>query len=193
MLTHFNIESSDKYASTLRGDTDMENGNFMTSKTRDRILAEVRVLEDKKPEISTRIGEARLQGGLEENEELLMALEDMQRIDMELGRYNEMLQDVKIIQPLPPGKKKKIVIGTTVSIMNIETEAEFTYTILGVHDSDPNNGIISFKSPMGQELLSREVGDEIEVNESYYEITKIVVKKKNQSFTRLGFKVIFLK
>jgi transcription elongation GreA/GreB family factor len=101
----------------------------------------------------------------------------MQRIDMELGRYNEMLQDVKIIQPLSPGKKKKIVIGTTVSIMNIESEAEFTYTILGVHDSDPNNGIISFKSPMGQELLSREVGDEIEVNESYYEITKIVVKK----------------
>ena len=73
MLTHFNIDNSDKYASTLRGDTDMENGNFMTSKTRDRILAEVRILEDKKPEISTRIGDARLQGGLEENEELLMA------------------------------------------------------------------------------------------------------------------------
>ena len=177
MLTHFNIDNSDKYASTLRGDTDMENGNFMTSKTRDKILAEVRIIEDKKPEISTRIGDARLQGGLEENEELLMALEDMQRIDMELGRYNEMLQDVKIIQPLSPGKKKKIVIGTTVSITNIESEAKFTYTILGVHDSDPNNGIISFKSPMGQELLSREVGDEIEVNESYYEITKIVVKK----------------
>ena len=106
-----------------------------------------------------------------------MALEDMQRIDMELGRYNEMLQDAQIILPLYPGKKKKVVIGTTVSIMNVKTEEEFTYTILGVHDSDPNNGIISFKSPMGQELLSREVGDEIEVNESYYEITKIVVKK----------------
>ena len=106
-----------------------------------------------------------------------MALEDMQRIDMELGRYVEMLHDARIIQPLAPGKKKKIVMGTTVSITNMDTKAEFTYTILGVHDSDPNNGIISFKSPMGQELLSREVGDEIEVNESYYEITKIVVKK----------------
>ena len=53
MLTHFNIESSDKYASTLRGDTDMENGNFMTSKTRDRILAEIQNIEDSKPEIST--------------------------------------------------------------------------------------------------------------------------------------------
>ena len=177
MLTHFNIESSDKYASTLRGDTDMENGNFMTSKTRDRILAEIQNIEDSKPEISTRIGDARLQGGLEENEELLMALDDLQRIDMELSRYNEMLQDAQIIQPLSPGRKKKVVIGTTVSIMNIKTKAEFTYTILGVHDSDPNIGIISFKSPMGQELLSREVGDEIEVNESYYEITKIVVKK----------------
>jgi len=177
MLTHFNIDNSDKYANTLRGDTDMENGNFMTSKTRDRILAEIQTLEDSKPEISTRIGDARLQGGLEENEELLMALDDLQRTDMELGRYNEMLQDVQIIIPLSPGKKKKAVIGTTVTIMNIKTKAEFTYTILGVHDSDPNNGIISFKSPMGQELLSREVGDEIEVNDSYYEITKIVVKK----------------
>ena len=177
MLTHFNIESSDKYVSTLRGDTDMENGNFMTSKTRDRILAEIQNIEDSKPEISTRIGDARLQGGLEENEELLMALEDMQRIDMELGRYNEMLQDAQIILPLYPGKKKKVVIGTTVSIMNVKTEEEFTYTILGVHDSDPANGIISFKSPMGKELLSREVGDEIEVNGSEYEITKIVAKK----------------
>ena len=177
MLTHFNVDNSDKYASTLRGDTDMENGNFMTSTTRDRIIAEHRILEDKKPEITDRIGAARLQGGLEENEELLMALEDMQRIDMELGRYVEMLHDARIIQPLAPGKKKKIIMGTTVSITNMDTKAEFTYTILGVHDSDPNNGIISFKSPMGQELLSREVGDEIEVNDSYYEIIKIVAKK----------------
>ena len=150
MLTHFNIESSDKYASTLRGDTDMENGNFMTSKTRDRILAEIQNIEDSKPEISTWSGDAWLQGGVEENEELLMALEDMQRIDMELGRYNEMLQDAQIILPLYPGKKKKVVIGTTVSIMNIESEAEFTYTILGVNDSATNNGNISFNYQMGQ-------------------------------------------
>jgi len=58
MLTHFNIDNSDKYANTLRGDTDMENGNFMTSKTRDRILAEIQTLEDSKPEISKRIGDA---------------------------------------------------------------------------------------------------------------------------------------
>jgi len=175
-LTYFNIENSDKYDANKRG-INMTEGNFMTSSTRDRILADIRELELKKPEISDRIGEARLQGGLEENEELLMALEDMQRHDQEVNRYQEMLTDVQIIQPITLGKKKIVAVGTTVTISNIDTDQEFSYTILGVHDSDPTNGIISLKSPMGMELLTREVGDEVEVNGSYYEILKIVAKK----------------
>ena len=175
-LTYFNVADSDKYAGTKRGIT-MTTGNFMTESTRSRIHAEILKLEDKKPDISERIGAARLQGGLEENEELLMALEDMQRTDMEISRLHEYLVDVSIIQSLKPGKKKTVVLGTTVTISNIDTDKEVSYTILGVHDSDPNNGIISLKSPMGVELLSREVSDEVEVNGSYYEILKIVAKK----------------
>lgn len=64
-----------------------------------------------------------------------------------------------------------------VTILNVDNDTEVTYTILGVHDSDPNNGIISFKSPLGAELLGREVDDEIEVNDTQYEIIKIVAKK----------------
>jgi len=176
MITHFNVSDSDKYDANKRG-IHMAEGNFMTGKTRDRIMTDIRELEDKKSEISDRIGEARMQGGLEENEELLMALEDMQRHEQEAYRFQEMLFDFKIIEPLKPGKKKNVVVGTTVTIMNIDNEKEFTYTILGVHDSDPDNGIISLKSPMGVELLTREVGDEIEVNGTYYEILKIVAKK----------------
>jgi transcription elongation factor GreA len=88
-----------------------------------------------------------------------------------------MLTDAQIIQPITLGKKKIVAVGTTVTISNIDTDQEFSYTILGVHDSDPTNGIISLKSPMGMELLTREVGDEVEVNGSYYEILKIVAKK----------------
>ena len=176
MITHFNIDHSDKYDANKRG-INMAEGNFMTSSTRDRIMTDIRELEAKKSDISDRIGEARMQGGLEENEELLMALEDMQRLEIDLARHQDMVYDFKIIEQLKPGKKKEVVVGTTVSITNINTDQEFTYTILGVHDSDPNNGIISLKSPMGTELLNRSVGDEIEVNESYYEITKIVAKK----------------
>ena len=175
-LTYFNIENSDKYDANKRG-INMTEGNFMTSSTRDRILADIRELELKKPEISDRIGEARLQGGLEENEELLMALEDMQRHEQEVNRHQERLIDIQLIPQLPLGKKKNVLVGTTVTILNTDTDQEFTYTILGVHDSDPANGIISMKSPMGLELLSREVSDEVEVNGTYYEILKIVAKK----------------
>jgi transcription elongation factor GreA len=175
-ITYFNTSDSDKYADTKRGIT-MTTGNFMTESTRDRIHADIRNLEEKRPEITDRISEARLQGGLEENEELLMALEDMQRLDMEMNRLSDQLINVSIIQQLKPGKKKVVVIGTTVTILNVDNDTEVTYTILGVHDSDPNNGIISFKSPLGAELLGREVDDEIEVNDTQYEIIKIVAKK----------------
>ena len=177
MITHFNVDSSDKYLGIQRG-TNMTQGNFMTVKTRDRIMADIRGLEDKKPEITDRIGAARLQGGLEENEELLMALEDMQRLEQSLGRQTDNLVDAQIIQPISLGKKKNVAVGTTVTIVNIDTDQEHIYTVLGVHDSDPTNGIISYKSPMGTELLTREVDDEIEVNGTYYEITKIVAKKQ---------------
>jgi len=180
-ITHFNIDNSDKYASTMRG-INMTNGNFMTASTRDKIIAQVQKLESKKPAISEQIGNARLQGGLEENEELIMALEEMQRVDMDIHRHQEKLVDIQLIQPLSPGTRSIVVVGTTVTVLNTDTDVESTYTILGEHDSDPNNGIISFKSPLGSELLQRSVGDDIEIragnNISNYEIIKIVVKKQ---------------
>ena len=180
-ITHFNIDNSAKYASTMRG-IDMTKSNFMTASTRDKILAQIQKLESKKPAISEQIGNARLQGGLEENEELIMALEEMQRTDMEVHRHHEKLTDIQLIQPLSPGIRSIITLGTTVTIKNTKTKEEFTYTILGEHDSDPNNGIISFKSPLGGELLNREVGDDVEIRAgntiANYEILKIVVKKQ---------------
>ena len=180
-ITHFNIDNSAKYASTMRG-IDMTKSNFMTASTRDKILAQIQKLESKKPAISEQIGNARLQGGLEENEELIMALEEMQRTDMEVHRHQEKLTNIQLIQPMSPGIRSIITLGTTVTIKNIKTKEEFTYTILGEHDSNPENGIISFKSPLGSELLNRSVGDDVEIragnNTIDYEVIKIVVKKQ---------------
>jgi transcription elongation factor GreA len=164
----------------MRG-INMTNGNFMTASTRDKIIAQVQKLESKKPAISEQIGNARLQGGLEENEELIMALEEMQRVEMDIHRHQEKLVDIQLIHPLSPGIRSIVIVGTTVTVLNTDTDVESTYTILGEHDSDPNNGIISFKSPLGSELLQRSVEDEVEIragnNISNYEIIKIVVKK----------------
>jgi transcription elongation factor GreA len=180
ITTGFNIDNSDKYADTMRG-IDMTTGNFMTASSRDKIVEQIAQLQAKKPLITEQIGAARMQGGLEENEELIMALEEMQRVDMDIHRHQEKLVDIILIKPLPAGVYEIIKMGMTVTIVNIDTAEEFTYTILGAHDSDPNNGIISVKSPLGAELLHREVGDEVEIRAgntiANYEIIKIVVKK----------------
>jgi transcription elongation factor GreA len=108
-----------------------------------------------------------------------MALEDMQRLEMDINRHEEKLVDIILIKPMRPGVYEFVEMGTTVTIMNLETEKESTYTILGVSDSDPESGIISFKSPLGAELIGREVGDEVEIqagnNFSEYEVINIVV------------------
>jgi len=179
ITTGFNIDESDKYADTMKRGTKMTDGNFMTASSRDAIIEQIAELQEKKPLVSEQIGAARMQGGLEENEELHMALEDMQRLDMDINRHEEKLIDIILIKPLPAGVYEIVEMGTTVTIMNIETEIESTYTILGVSDSDPENGIISFKSPLGAELIGREVGDEVEIqagnNISEYEVMNIVV------------------
>jgi transcription elongation factor GreA len=179
ITTGFNIDKSDKYADTIKRGPKMTDGNFMTASSRDTIIEQIAELQAKKPLVSEQIGAARMQGGLEENEELHMALEDMQRLDMDINRHEEKLIDIILIKPLPAGVYEIVEMGTTVTIMNIETEIESTYTILGVSDSDPENGIISFKSPLGAELIGREVGDEVEIqagnNISEYEVMNIVV------------------
>ena len=117
MLTHFNIDNSDKYANTLRGDTDMENGNFMTSKTRDRILAEIQNREDIKPEISTRIGDARLQDYKTANKEEFTNQEflnnkDLQEkvFDWHVGDIVKYIQDNNLDEAI--GKKVNGVVIT---------------------------------------------------------------------------------
>lgn len=157
----FKVEQTDKYASQ-NNNNQSENKNNMdliSAKGRDDLYRKILETQDKRPEITERIQAARLQGGLEENEELLVALEDMQRIDMEVHKLQEMLENVTVMDPLKKGKYKKACFGTTVKIENCDNGKILEYKLLGEFDSDPSNGIISFKSPLGAELIGSSKGD----------------------------------
>ncbi len=53
-------------------------------------------------------------------------------------------------------------IGTVVQAKNLETNQSESFTILGAWDSDPDNGMISYLSPVGAAFLNHKVGDEVE-------------------------------
>lgn len=179
ILTGFNINESDKYGSTREQDYN-NIMDLLTQEGRTTILEKISELRKRKPEISERISNARDNGGVEENEELHMSLDEMQRIDMEIGRLETIIdKSTELVIP-KPGKYDKIKPGMTVELENFHIDKIVNYTILGEYESDPGKGSISFKSPLGKELIGLSVGDVVELQRGddiiEYEVLKIFVE-----------------
>jgi transcription elongation GreA/GreB family factor len=71
----------------------------------------------------------------------------------------------------------QVSIGTIVRLRDVESAKEETYTILGAWDSDPDRGVISYQTAIGQALLGRAIGDVVTLNSEtaprQYEIRSI--------------------
>jgi transcription elongation factor GreA len=180
MLTGFNIENSDKYADQERERDYSNTMDLITDKGREQVLHKISELQKRKPMIAEQIAAARDNGGVEENEELHMALEEMQRVDVEIIRLSEIIDKSNTLNIPQSGEYDIVRPGMTVEIENFNTEKVMTYTILGEFESDPSQGSISYKSPLGKELLNMRVGDCIELQRGAdiieYEILRIFAK-----------------
>ena len=180
MLMSFKLDESDKYADKNSNYSENNNNmDFLSVKGRDELNQKISDALAKKPEITQRIQDARSQGGLEENEELLTALDDMQTLDMELHRLQEILETATIIEPLSKGKKKTVTLGCHVKLENLDNGNKTKYQILGEFESEPSKGSISFRSPLGKELIGSKKGDIVAIirpiGDIEYEILDIFV------------------
>lgn len=131
-----------------------------------------------RPRITAAIAEARAHGDLKENAEYHAAREQQGfcegRIqDIEAKLSNAQVIDVKAI---PPGGK--VIFGTTVKLINIETDAQMTYKIVGEDEANIKANKISVTSPIARALIGKEVGDVAVVRapggEVEYEIDEVL-------------------
>jgi transcription elongation factor GreB len=83
---------------------------------------------------------------------------DVRKLDAAIRALQQILSSVVVAQPSP--NPEKVAFGTTVRIRHQNGEEE-TYHIVGVEESDPENGSISWLSPLARALLSRKVGDKV--------------------------------
>ena len=116
-----------------------------------------------RPRISAAIAEARAHGDLRENAEYHAAREQQgmaeARVrDIEAKLANSVVVDVSKIAP-----SGKVIFGTTVDIVNVETEQRVTYTIVGEDEADIKVAKISNTSPIAKALLGKEEGDVVPV------------------------------
>jgi transcription elongation factor GreA len=56
---------------------------------------------------------------------------------------------------------ERVVFGTVVSFLDLDTDEELTYQLLGPDEADVKKGSISVTSPLGQSIIGKSVGDEV--------------------------------
>lgn len=141
----------------------MEKIEPMTLFGYNKLQAEVKNLKNvKRPAVVKAIEEALEHGDLKENAEYHAAKEQQKQIDNRLADLAEIIGNSKIVDPSEL-EHAKVSFGSTVVVTDLATDEEFTYTIVGGCESNPDVGLISFNSPLAKQLIGREEGDEIKV------------------------------
>ncbi|MBB6208254.1 transcription elongation factor GreA [Borreliella lanei] len=113
------------------------------------------------PENSKEIGKARELGDLKENAEYHSAKEKQQFLTKRLNSLMLEIENAKVIDTKDL-QSSVVGFGTKVVILNEATGKDESYLILGPWESNPDEGIISYKSPFGENLLDSREGDSLD-------------------------------
>ncbi len=112
-----------------------------------------------RPRIVQAIAEARAHGDLKENAEYHAARDQQSFAEGRIQEIEGKLGNVQIIDitKIPPSEK--VIFGSTVTIINVETDQEVVYQIVGDDQANVKEHKISYQSPIARALIAKEVGD----------------------------------
>jgi transcription elongation factor GreA len=148
----------------------------MTPQGAQKVRDELMRLREERPKISRDIETAREHGDISENAEYHAAKERQGMIEAHIKDLEDKLSRAEIIDPSRLSGPR-IRFGATVELLNIDTEEEVRYRIVGAEEADLSQGTISISAPLARALIGKEVGDEISVTlpvgQRKYEITNV--------------------
>ena len=121
-----------------------------------------RLRNTERPAIITAIAEARAHGDLSENAEYHSAKEKQGMIEARVKELESVLGAAEIIDPAAVGAGGRCIFGAYVALED-EDGNTVKYRIVGEHESDIEQGLLSSASPIGRALLGKEAGDGVEV------------------------------
>jgi transcription elongation factor GreA len=115
-----------------------------------------------RPSISAQIGEARDKGDLSENAEYDAAKEAQGMLEMRISKLEERLSNARIVDESQLDREKVLILST-VRIMNQNMKKELIYTLVAENEADLKAGKLSVESPFGRGLLGKKVGEIAEI------------------------------
>ncbi|MBL4910661.1 MAG: transcription elongation factor GreA [Alteromonadaceae bacterium] len=117
----------------------------------------------KRPEIVAAIAEAREHGDLKENAEYHAAREEQGFCEGRIQDIEGKLGNAQIIDVAKIPNTSKVIFGVTVTLLNIDTDAEVIYQIVGDDEADIKQNRISVNSPIARGLIGKTVDSEVEI------------------------------
>ncbi len=136
----------------------------MTKRGEQKLREELRFLKTvERPRIIAAIAEARAHGDLKENAEYHAAREQQGFTEGRIKEIEAKLSNAHVIDILTIEYSGKVIFGTTVEIVNIETDEEMIYTIVGDDEANIKEKKISISSPIARALIGKSEGDIVNV------------------------------
>lgn len=135
-----------------------------------------RLIKVDRPQNIQAISEARAHGDLSENAEYHAAKDRQSFIEGKVMELQDKLSRVDVIDPSKLNHSR-ISFGATVTLLDIDTDEEAVYTLVGTEEADVKDKKISISSPVGKALIGKEAGDEVIIKApgrtAHYEIADI--------------------
>ena len=136
----------------------------MTAEGLVKLKSELETLKNKeRPSIIRAIAEAREHGDLSENAEYHAAREKQSFIEGRIREIESKLSNSEVIDINKLSISNKVVFGSTVTLLNLDNDQIITYKIVGEDESDIENGLLSYKSPLSKAMIGKSTDDLVEL------------------------------
>ena len=154
----------------------------MTPAGRRRLAEELEHLRTvERPAVSQAIEEARAHGDLKENAEYHSAKDRQGMMEARVRELETKLSLAQIIDPATVVKSSTVRFGATVTLLDLDTDEEITYAIVGEDEADHKNGLLNFRAPIARSLISKDEGDDVAIDlgerTRNFEILKVEYKE----------------
>ena len=143
----------------------MSNNRVPMTKQGEQALRDelYKLKSEDRPRVIEAIADALEHGDLKENAEYHAAREQQSFVEGRIQEIESKLAAAQVIDVTSIEKTGKVIFGTTVRLINVDTEEAQTYQIVGDDEADIKQGRLSISSPIARALIGKEEGEEVSI------------------------------
>jgi len=135
----------------------------MTPEGLEKLKVELKRLKSvERPKVIEEISVARDHGDISENAEYEAAKEKQAFVEKRIRDIEDMIANAQVVDPSKMSTDK-VVFGVMVTVLDLESDEEICYQIVGADEADVAECRISVTSPVARSLIGKQVGDLVQV------------------------------